>query len=265
MVPAWVDDLPIAPEDLPPTQGGDELPIFDGAAQDPSSTILLAVPIAPSGRFANGRLNTGNFARTGNQNSLRRGVAQYIRHGYGGSSTFTRRMSGTARTAARLEGVLQRGTLPDGTRLQDAVLASGGDVGIVLDAVVNAVRDTDGSQDAEASRISVRDALSDLLGRFPDADLSALTDAQRSFVIERFAALDVYARFVLDMQATVMAKAGDPATALTRLRQIKSYISETVGAGFRRARAVGVPTSRTTAALTRAALTEACRVFEEYL
>jgi hypothetical protein len=266
MVPPWVDDLPLDPEEAPPPQSSpDELPIFADPSQDPAVAAPTTVsPVAPSRRFANARYNTGNFVRTGNQGSMRRGVAQYIRQGYGGVSTFNRRMSGTARTAGRLDAVFRSGQLADGESIRDQVLAAGGDVNIVMDAIVNAVRETDGSQDAEASRRSIRDALSDLLVRFPDADLGELSDPQREFVIERYAAMDVYSRFLLDMQSSVMKKAGDPATGLTRLRQIKSYITEAVAAGFREARGAS-PTTRSITNLTRAALAEAFRVFEEYL
>lgn len=265
MVPPWVDDVPPDMNEPPPPPPVDELPIYSDPAQDPSSVDPATTsPTAPSGRFANARYNTGSFARTGNQSNLRRGVAQYVRQGYGGGATFTRRMAGTARTAGRLDTVLRTGGLPDGSSLSDEVLASGGDVNAVIDVIVNAVRETDGSQDAEASRRSVGTAISDLLVRFPDADLGALTDPQREFVIERYAAMDVYARFLLDMQTTVMKKAGDPTTGLTRLRQIKSYIVQTVSEGFRASRGAS-PTTRSVARQVRAALAEAFRVFEEYL
>lgn len=266
MVPPWVDDLPVDPNDAPPPSAPlDELPIYADPAQDPAAVAPTTVsPTAPRGRFANARYNTGNFARTGNQGAMRRGVAQYVRQGYGGAATFTRRMSGTARTAGRLDAVFQSGRLSDGESIRDQVLASGGDVNLVMDAIVNAVRETDGSQDAEASRRSIREALSDLLVRFPNADLGELSEPQREFVIERYAAMDVYSRFLLDMQSSVMEKAGDPATGLTRLRQIKSYITETVAAGFREARGAA-PTTRSVTNMARAALLEAFRVFEEWL
>ena len=266
MVPPWVDDVPPDPDEVPsPAPPNDELPIYVDPSDDPATANPTTVsPLAPSGRFANARYNVGSFARTGNQGQLRRGVAQYVRQGYGGGATFSRRMAGTSRTAGRLDAVIRSGSLPDGTSIQDEVLASGGDANRVMDAIVNAVRETDGTQDAEASRRSIREALSEVLARYPEADLAALTDTQREFVIERYAAMDVYSRFLLDMQSHVMEKAGDPGTGLARLRQIKSYIVESVSAGFRNARGAA-PTTHSVTTLARAALAEAFRVFEEFL
>ncbi|MBN9607415.1 MAG: hypothetical protein J0G30_12475 [Actinomycetales bacterium] len=155
--------------------------------------------------------------------------------------------------------------LGDGSTLADVSLASNGDVGVLMDAVANAARPIDGTQDAESSRRSVREALSDLLERYPDADLLALSDDQREFVIERFAAMDVYGRFLLDMQSTVMDKSPDIRTAMTRLRQIREYIQSTVATAFQSVRDAGAPTVGGIAALTRAALKETFRVFESYL
>ncbi len=182
LVPPWVDDIE-KPADAP---ADETLPGLAPPAPPQD-------PIAQPRRFAAARSDIGSFAKTGNSSSMRRGLGHYVREGYGGSGTFTRRLSGTARTASALDSLLGRGVLPDGTSLADQTLASGGDVNVVLDAVVDAVREPDGTQDAESSRRSIRTALSELLDRYPDAELGALTPDQRSFVIERYASLDVTA------------------------------------------------------------------------
>ncbi|GAA5201999.1 hypothetical protein GCM10023346_47750 [Arthrobacter gyeryongensis] len=222
-------------------------------------------PLAPPARFRGTRRALGAFCRTGNSQELRRAVGHYVRTGYGGSATMTRRLGGTAATAGRLGGVLQSGRTPDGADLRDAVLASGNDVNVVLDAIVDAASPADGSQDKESSRRAVRDALSELLVRFPDADLLALTDAQRVFVIERYAALDVYGRFCLDLHKTVLEKAADPATGLRRLSSIREFIVQHVSAAFRAVRERGASaTTKSVARLTREALRETLGVFEDY-
>lgn len=254
MVPPWVDEL------SPEAESADPL-----SSEQPTPTQKLPVPMAPPGRFRDARRSLGGFARTGNTRDLRRSLGHYVRQGYGGGGTLARRLSGTASTAGRLGGVLQSGLRADGTALRDLALASASDVNVIMDAIVEAVRPTDGTQDAEASRKAVRDALSDLLGRFPDADLLALDDSQREFIVERYTALDVYNRFCLDMQKTIMAKA-DPITGLARLKQISSYITQTVAASFRTVRDRRVPTTSSSIAhLTKQALAETFAVFEEYL
>lgn len=177
----------------------------------------------------------------------------------------TRRLGGTAATANRLGGVLQSGRMPDGTELRDAIIAGGNDVNVVLDAIADAASPIDGTQDKEASRRAVRDSLSELLVKYPDADLAALTDVQRLFVIERYAALDVYGRFCLDLQKTVMEKASDAATGLRRLKSIREFVVQQVAAAFRAVRERGLATdTRSIARLTSEALKETLAVFEEY-
>jgi len=135
-----------------------------------------------------------------------------------------------------------------------------------MDAIVDAAVPARGTQDAESSRAAVREALSDLLDQFPGADLTALSDEQRMFVIERFVAEDVFNRFCLDMQKTLMEKAPDTQTALARRQQIRLFIVEVVADSFRKVRGSGTPvqTARI-AAITNAALKETFAVFEEYL
>lgn len=254
LVPPWadkVDSADPADTDAPPAE--DQLGNME------------PVGLAPRGRFRDARRGLSRFVRTDDNGDLGRALGHYVRTGYGGGGMMTRRLSGTAATANRLNGVLQSGRGPDGNALRDAALASGGDVNVVLDAIVDAASPTDGTQDRESSRRAVRDALTDLLMRFPEADLLALTEVQRNFVIERYAALGVYGRFCLDLQKTIIDKAPDPATGLRRLKQVREFISERVSAAFRSIRHRGGPTTTANVVrVTSQALHETLSVFEEY-
>lgn len=253
LVPPWADEVP---------QDNPSDPSADHTSEEPDRNRPEE---APPARFRDTRRSLGSYARNGDSRDLRRALGRYVRSGYGGTATMTRRLGGTATTASRVGTILQSGRTPDGTSLRDAALANGGDANAVLDAIVDAASPYDGTQDKEASRLSIRNALSDLLTRFPDADLFALTDAQRNYVIERYTALDVYGRFCLDLQKTVLDKAPDAVTGMRRLRYIREFISEKVSASFRKVRENNAsPTTRSIAQLTRAALHETLAVFEEY-
>jgi len=134
-----------------------------------------------------------------------------------------------------------------------------------MDAVGEAVRPVDGTQDTEAARASIREALSDLLTRFPNADLINLNDEQRVFAVERYVALDVFRRFALDLGKTIQEKAPTAVAALSRLKQVREYAKETVAAAFRKLRAAGrtITTGRV-GRLVRDALRETFEVFEGY-
>lgn len=266
MVPPWVPDVPDpvppAGDPVAPPGGG------DGGSGIPSAQPAPApppMPIAPSGRFAGARRNLGSFASGGDKGAMRRGVGQYFKGGYGGGATAVRRFGGTARTAAGLFGALSPGaSAATGSAIDHAVLV-GRSADQIMDAIVEAVRPVDGTQDAEASRAAIKDALSEMFDRFPDADLLSLGDEQRIFAVEHFVALDVFRRLQLDLGKIIQNKAPTLTAAMARLKEVREYVKETVAASFRKLEAAG---TRLVASLVprivRAAMTEAIAVFQAY-
>lgn len=259
MVPSWVPELPA----LPPLD-----PALDPAIETPLATPEeLAIPLAPSGRFYGTRLSMGSFASNGDSGSMHRGVGRYISSGYGGANTAVRRFGGTITTAGALFRVLSGGNSGESptSAAADPALTGGRTAREVLDAVIELVRPVDGTQDAEAGRAAIRDALSELLGRFPDADLMNLNEGQKNFAIERYVALDVFHRLELDLGKTIIDRAPSAVTAFSRLRQIKNYVKETISAAFRKVLVEGrTLTANGVNSIVRAALLTSFEVFQEY-
>lgn len=273
MVPPWVS-APVPPVALP-AEGGAPAKPTDAEQHAPASVPTLtnpvpgrAFPIAPAGRFKGARLNLGSFARSGDAADLRRGLGHYIRRGYGGTQTATSRFGGTSSTAGALYDALSsvaagRPSAP-GSGL-DPVLLTGHSARQVIDVIVQAVRPPDGTQDAEASRAAIRDALSELLTKFQQADPLNLNPEEREFVIERFVAIDVYRRFELDLGKTIQDKAPSAKACLSRLKQVKDYVKETIAASFRKLREVGQRISAGRVKdIVHFALRETMQVFEGY-
>jgi hypothetical protein len=266
MVPPWVPDMPPADD-----QGGRN--DSDGADQTPPDTQAppappqLPVPIAPPGRFGPSRMSLGHYARSGSADEMRRGVGHYVGKGLGGTGTAVRRFGGTARAAGALYGALSSvaaGQAPAPGSAFDPALLAGRTANEIMDAAVEAVRPVDGTQDAEASRRAIRDALSELLNRFPEADLLNLSEDQRLFAIERFVAYDIYIRFRLDVGKVIQDKAPSSAAALARSKEVRDYIRETVSAAFRRARtARSVLSARRIIQMVVETLRETVQVFEQ--
>lgn len=257
LVPPWAGNpLPEAP--------AGELPVPD--EEVPGSATPLSP--APDRRWIGVRRSLRDYAKTGDANAMRRGFGHYVRSGYGGARIAVRRMGGTAATAAALGTALASlaGEQPAASTSQlDARLLAGRSAGEIMDAVVEAVRPVDGTQDAEASRAAIREALSELLTRFPESDLLNLTAEQREFVIERFTAHDVFRRFDLDAGQTIREKAPSAVAALAGLKQAREYVKETVAAAFRKLRAAGLTlTPGRITMVVRAALRETFEVFEGY-
>lgn len=275
LVPPWVPDPepPIPPPDAQEGEDTDSQDHTDSQDQEVTPAPSVAadttpIPTAPFARFRGARVNLGNFAHTGSTVYMRRGLGHYVRSGYGGSHTATRRMGGTTRTAGVLYGTLSSvaGQAEATHRSLSLILLAGRSADEIMDALVDAIRPIDGTQDSEAARSSIRDALSELLGRFPDADLLNLTEDQRLYVIEQYLALDVYRRFALDLSKTVQDKAPSAITALSRLKEVKDYIKQTVLAQFRKLGKVGEQLdARHISEIARQSLHNTFIVFEEYV
>lgn len=272
LVPPWVPD-PLPPNDKQDGDGKDAQDGEDGQGQAaPVVQPMLATPppaLAPARRFGSARTRLGQFARSGSADDMRQGVGHYVKKGLGGSASAVRRFGGTVRTAGSLYGVLSSAAAGQasvyGSPFDPALLA-GRSADEVMDAVVEAVRPVDGTQDTESNRNAICTALSELLDRFPGADLLNLSQDQRLFAIERYLALDVYNRLRLDVGKAIQNKAPSVATALSRMRQIRDYVRETVAARFRALRTIGESlNTRRVAQMGAQALREAFEVFEEYV
>jgi len=135
-----------------------------------------------------------------------------------------------------------------------------------MNAVVEAVRPVDGTQDTEASRYAINEALSDVLDRHPDADLLNLSEEERLVAIESYIAFDVFNRFDLDVGKHLRENAPSIGSELSRLREVKDYIRETVSEAFRDARTAAQSLdSARIGEIARSTLQESFEVFEGYL
>ncbi|WNL41600.1 Qat anti-phage system associated protein QatB [Halomonas sp. PAMB 3264] len=288
IVPSWTPPLPPIPLELPQSQEPPAPPASeppdseedqvdqdgqsDGPPEgdnEPNTAPQSPPPLAPPGRFGGARKGLGDYARTGDRSGLQRSLKHYVKHGYGGAKTTTARFGGTAAVASILGGTLQsvaEGTSQTNANLIDPVLLKGRSASEVMDALVEAVRPVDGTQDAEAERASIRGSLSDVLVKYPNADLLNLAPEERAYAIERFTAMDVFHRYELDLGKTVQEKASSALVAVRRLKEIKVYIKECVSASFRSiaATGVGLTTGRISQVVTQA-LQETFEVFEGYI
>lgn len=273
MVPPWVPDIPLPP---PPFDGPDadaDLSAEPSAAPqvpppDPSVEPSQQISIAPARRFSGANRNFGDFAKRGDRSNLRRGLGQYVKKGYGGSATATRRMAGTAQTAQALYSALSGGAGSPFTTAGgalDPTVTEGHSAAEVMDAVVEAVSPVNGTQDVEASRTSIKDALSDVLNQYPDADLLNLNREQRELAVERFVSADVFRRIDLDLGRAIRDKASNAAIALGRLKEVREYVRETVAASFRKLRDAGrrLVAGQITS-VAQSAIRETFQVFEGY-
>lgn len=265
MVPPWADN------DNPPQPPDDNQDENSPSPSPPGKDNSKNHETAPIGRFKGARTNLNKFASGGDRQYLRRGIVHYVKTGYGGSKTAAERLSRTVTTAAVLYGALSHGTsgasgesyssMPD----IDFEALRGKGFEQITDMIIEAIRPIDGDLDSEASRNSMKNAFSDLLEKYKDVDLLNLNEEQRLYIIEKYIAGDVFARFDLDMGKDIRKNASSPASALTRLKEAKDYIKETVSSSFKKIVTTATITSRSIVSLTRDTLEDAFHVFESYV
>ncbi len=274
MVPPWTPDVPSSQQ---PDADGDAsdgssdtgtTPPVDGNEGSLDQGSNKGSPIAPPSRFGGARRNMGSYARTGDSSSMKKGLGKYVRKGYGGSATATRRLASTVTTAQSLFSALSTGDnnsySGEGGALDPAAL-SGKTAYEVMDIIVEAVAPVDGTQDTEASRESIKDALADLLNIHPEANLDDLSAEQKELAIERFVSGDVFRRIDLDLGKCIRENAPNTSSALGRLKEIKDYVRETVSSAFRSLKEIGhVVTNNTVIGIVQNSIKETYEVFEGF-
>ena len=262
LIPSWVPTF--SDPSNAQSQGG-QLPLVK-PLQLPSSPPRSK--LAPKGRFSGARRNIGIFAKSGDSNYLKKGICQYVKTGLGGRRTAARRMAATAHTARALNAALfvlsSNQEISTKHPLHQATLR-GQSAKNIISYIVEAIRPIDGTQDAEASRASVSQALSEVLNIFPEADLQKLSDEQCDFVIERYVIGDVFRRIELDMSASIRSKARYVSTVARRLEEMRDYVCSAVESAFEKVKSDNRDITRLEILeIVRKVLEETMRIFESY-
>ena len=263
LIPPWVEDetnFPVLPLPDDEQEPEEEQPLTP--PDDPP-------PLAPPRRFASARYYLGQFAESGSEDRMKRGVGRYVRTGLGGSRRASQRMAGTARTASALYGVLHalsRGVTPEVDLGFDPAHLAGRPAREIVDRIAEALSPSDGSQDSEVRRNSISQALRELIRRQHTADLTALTEDQIQLAIELFISADVNHRIELDVGRTVFSRAPSPAAAVRRLQEMYRYVRQVVAAFFRRRPENSEPlTQQVTTSFANNVIRNTFEVFESYL
>nr|VFJ43297.1 MAG: hypothetical protein BECKFM1743A_GA0114220_1000715 [Candidatus Kentron sp. FM]VFJ43949.1 MAG: hypothetical protein BECKFM1743C_GA0114222_100076 [Candidatus Kentron sp. FM]VFK06034.1 MAG: hypothetical protein BECKFM1743B_GA0114221_1000915 [Candidatus Kentron sp. FM] len=278
LVPPWVPNIGAEPDggSTEPGAGGEHgesSPANQGTAgnenkQSPDKTQPPPV-LAKPGRFGGARKNLGDYAKSGDSRQLKRGLRHYSKSGLGGSRQAAARMGRTARNAGALYGALHalggRGEAPSDLKI-DLDSLSGRSAREVRDRLAEAISPNDGSQDSDANRESISQALTELLSANPDVDLEALDDEQIASVVESYICNDIIHRVELDVGNSIFDKAPNPTTAQQRLDEMHSYVRQCVAAAFEDKGGLKRNLSqRDVARTTRDIIQQTFEVFEEYI
>ncbi len=257
MVPPWVPDVNPETDDL-------QLDNDKSPATEPS----VPPSLAPQGRFKPARSSLNKYASEGGSSNRDGGLKHYVKRGYGGSKGATKRMGGTVLKAGALYSALLPGNqnpLTETGGPLDPVLISGRSADEIMDAIVEAVSPIDGTLDAESSRASIKDALSEVLDENPQADLMQLSGEQRELAIMHFMAGDVFRRIDLDLGKDIRESAPNASTGMKRLKEVKDYVKQTIFASFRKIKESGQAiSSKTINNIAKNTIRDTFEIFEAY-
>lgn len=265
LVPPWVSD----PDIIAPTPSTDDQDVEQGSEDEAHVPDQMPSRLAPSRRFMGARNNLGRYGSSGFTDSLGRGLGRYVQPGLGGSRRASQRMAGTARKAGALYGVLDAlstGTTPAVDLGIDTARLAGQPARVTVDRIAEALSPSDGTQDSEASRYSISQALCELVKNDPTADLASLTQEQIELAVELFISADICRRIELDVGKAILQRAPSPATAIRRLEEMYRYVRQVVAAVFRR-RIVKLRrlSQQTAIRVASRVIRETFEVFESYL
>ena len=280
LVPPWVPDPGSDDSGSPESgEGEPESPESDGGPEgsgpsadesgDPEGKDASPPPrLAPAGRFGNARRALGDFASGGSSSRMKQGLGRYVARGLGGSGRAARRMGGASVRSGALYGALRSLAGESSTETSNALDSSklvGRSPKEIIDAVVQLVSPSDGTQDAESSQNAISAAFSDLLERQPDVDLTALNTEQIDWLVERHLVYEIHNRIQLDIGQSVLKNAPSAAIAVRRLREIREYVQETVAAAFRARRGTNQLTTKQATMLANQVIGDTFEVFEDYV
>ncbi|WP_439483758.1 Qat anti-phage system associated protein QatB [Cyclobacterium plantarum] len=263
MVPPWVPDIDSDEASVPndpkqPDENGSD----DLEGSDPKNPD----PIAPARRFGPARRSLNAFAKSGDTSSMKKGVGQFIKQGYGGGKSAVKRFGGTISTGGALFSALAGASEGKSYKEFNPYDLKSGSSQEIVDRLIEVIKPIDGTQDAEACRNAIQTAFSELLAKDETLDLLNLSHENCIFITERFVADDVFRRLELDVGKNISDNAPSANSALGRLREVKNFIRETVASSFRKIQESGkIVSNSTILSVIRTSLANSFLVFEDYI
>jgi hypothetical protein len=187
--------------------------------------------LAPPGRFRNARRLLGEYIKSGDRDSLKRGLGSYSRQGMGGAVRVAHRMRASTSAGAGLFNLLQQ--LRDSSdvkvrgwvrQLADKNLSANE----IADEIVNQVCATGGSLDEVSCRNSMSQALSDLLSINSDIDLVSMDNDSIWMTMEFFIANEAFNRLSLDVGQLFESAKYSYKETVSRMNEMREYLRSEV-------------------------------------
>ena len=218
--PPWLDDIDNI--ETPETP--------DTPEQNPQEAPPAPL-LAPPARFKSARQNLGDYIKSGSRDSLSKSLGHYSRTGMGGARNVANRMRHSASIASKLYSSFS--ALRDGNEHTISSIISSyrienTDVYGMIDAIAGYICGDGGSLDETSPINSVSDALSDLLDKNPDIDITALSDDNVWSLVSSFLGYEAFSKIQLDIGRGFEAKDVPLGDRITRLKDMREYLESEI-------------------------------------
>lgn len=217
--PPWLDDIEPEPE----FENHNNPDLKDNELLDDEQ-----IPhIAPKARFAKARRNMGEYVHSGSKESLRRSLGHYSKTGMGGAKSLSRRMRVSAKVGSNLWRTFHE--LRDNPdfelgKVLSELKAKGANAANIISIIVKEVCPRGGSLDEMSSINSATAALSEYLDRYPELDITNLSDDQMWELTGTYLVNEIFSRIQLDIgQSFETADIPFP-DRINRMNDMKDFI-----------------------------------------
>ena len=260
--PPWLDN--VTPDIGSPTAPP---PDADPVPEPQEKPEAIPVETAPARRFGPARRHMGAYLGSGDRNSLAKALGYYSRKGMGGASNVAKRMRVSASAGAELFKTLEEVRDSSNTDIRDWVdQLTEQDLSAdeIADEIIDRIITVGGSPEEESCRISMSQALSDLLTINPNIDLMNMDNDNIWTVMELFMANEAFNRLCFDIGQMFESAKYTPADSVSRMNDMQDYLKQEVSAQIQELRAVNqTPTKAEVNSLLQSAIKVTFEVFED--
>lgn len=283
LLPSWLTPeeiaptLPLSPPTVPDDGTVEPMP-DEVPGETPTPPLMPISPtphpipaVAEPRRFTSARRAIGRYTKTADIGSLRAALGNYVKSGYGGSGTASRRMQRGVSAASGVYDLLSRGADAGDASADAPSLDLRSLVGLshseIAERIADAVNPAAVSLDDAGVREAVAQAVSTVLSENENVDVTNMPPELVEECFVRTLSISAFNVVLGDIGASIQRAAhGDFALANNRMKEISDYVREAYRAQYENQKASGGTISRRTAsALARTITAQVMSIFESYL
>lgn len=221
--PPWLDDIKIPQDENQPDSQNEDT----DDTQDDQTNQPIQPPVAPPRRFRDARRSLGDYARSGDHESLRKAIGHYSKTGMGGAHTAAKRMRVSTRSAAALFGILKsarEGTDSAINEWVSSLISRSASASEIIDEIISQVAPEGGSIDESICRESMAQAMENLISKEPNINLLNLNDNNIWALIESFLGFEAFKRLCLDIGQAFEKSTLNPRDKVSRMNEMHRYL-----------------------------------------